>query len=542
MTTLAETIQERTAALRAPIGGDNPAGADVTFEIEFENLKKEIDKLSSVDGQKPNWAMIIDHGSKILKDRAKDMRVVTWVTVAMVQERQWDGFAEGLSVMRGLVTDFWDQMYPDAKRGRARANLVGWLIDQTTASLEKREVVAAEGDAIKLTQDLLKDIDAVLAAKLGDMFAGFGKLSGMVRDKVRAIPVEAPPPAATSAAAPTEASPAPQAAPPPAADAGDAIPSVTGMADLDGGLRPIRSGLIQISKALRKENPANALAYRMARTGAWLMVRDAPPNDGTKTKIPAPPPNIKKQLQTFVETEKWPELLNTAEDNCLKFIFWVEPQRLVSLALEKLGHAEAREVVGREFIHFTKQLPAFLKLAFADGTPFVEGAAAAWLEDEQAKFGAGSGGSSKQPSQAALAVNAEEEEVKKRFEDARKLVLDGNVPQGLLLGVQLAMRGADARTRFRSKLTVAQLALDGGKPEIARPMLESLIPEVDQHHLETWEPQLCIPLYTNLLACLRRARGGAKTPPAPEVLARETYLFDKLCRLDPASALTVGAG
>ena len=79
------------------------------------------------------------------------------------------------------------------------------------------------------------------------------------------------------------------------------------------------------------------------------------------------------------------------------------------------------------------------------------------------------------------------------------------------------------------------MALDASKPELARGMFEHLMGDVERHALETWEPATCATLYSYLFIATRevaRAKGGS-----PDLEAREQYLFDKLCRLDPASAI-----
>jgi hypothetical protein len=66
-------------------------------------------------------------------------------------------------------------------------------------------------------------------------------------------------------------------------------------------------------------------------------------------------------------------------------------------------------------------------------------------------------------------------------------------------------------------------------------MLEHLMTDVERHGLETWEPAACATLYAYLFTATRevsRAKGGS-----PDLEAREQLLFDKLCRLDPASAI-----
>jgi hypothetical protein len=66
-------------------------------------------------------------------------------------------------------------------------------------------------------------------------------------------------------------------------------------------------------------------------------------------------------------------------------------------------------------------------------------------------------------------------------------------------------------------------------------MLDHLVVDVERFGLETWEPAVCATLYSYLLTATRevtRAKGGS-----PDLEAKEQHLFDKLCRLDPASAM-----
>lgn len=79
---------------------------------------------------------------------------------------------------------------------------------------------------------------------------------------------------------------------------------------------------------------------------------------------------------------------------------------------------------------------------------------------------------------------------------------------------------------------VAQMALQGGKPDVARALLEGLLEVASEHVLQRWEPQLCAQLYSHLLMARRAA-------PAEDVQVSDRELFDVLCRLDPAAALKV---
>jgi type VI secretion system protein VasJ len=532
-----ETLAERTAPLRAPLAGDNPAGADATFEPVFEQLKGEIDKLTSMAGSPPNWREVDTLASQILSTKAKDFRVVTWLTLAKMQQNGFEGFAEGLSVLRALIDEFWGTMYPDAKRARARANLVSWLEDNACTFLDHKDVTASDGDAIKACDELIGAIDTALAEKLADAHPGVNKLRGMFRSKVRAIPAPAaapppPPPPTASAPTTTEAAPAPAA---PATVAAPTLPTASSPADATNAVRDIGKAIGEIARMLRRADPAQAWPYQLQRTGNWLSVQRPPPNENNQTRLPPPMADVKKKLQGFMEQQKWLELLQAAEDATGQYLFWLDLHRMVAVAMDSLGalFLGAREVVGREVVSFVQRYPAIPTLTFSDGTPFADAGTQSWLQTETGKYGGGGGGGASSSS----AVSEEDAELQKRFEEAREMVTTGKVPEGLALGMALATRAPDARARFRSRLSVAQMAIEGGKGEVARSILEGLAGEVEQHGLETWEPVLSAQVYASLLACLKTS-GAAKNADAA---SRQLWLFDRLCRLDPAAALKVGA-
>lgn len=531
---LLETLAERTAALRAPLAGDNPAGMDATFEPDFEQLKLEIDKLTSMAGSPPNWREVDSLASTILSSKAKDFRVATWLALAKMQQNGFEGFAEGLAVLRGLIDDFWVTMYPDAKRARARVNLISWLEENSCAFFDQRDVTASDGDAVVACNELLAAIDTGLAEKLADAYPGINKLKSTFRNKTRAIPApakEAPPP-------PPVAAPSTDAAPAAAPIAAPSLPTATNADEAATAVRDCGKAVVDIAKMLRKIDPAQAWPYRLQRTGAWLGVQRPPPNESNKTRLPPPPAEIKKKLQAFMEQQKWLELLQAAEDSTAQYLFWLDLHRMVAISMDSLGalFIGAREVVGREVVGFVQRYPMIPGLQFSDGSAFADAATQSWLDQESGKWGGG-GGSGGSGSSGSSAISEEDQELQKRFTEARDMVSTGKVPEGLALAMALAVRAPDARTRFRSRLSVAQMAIEGGKVEIARPILDALAAEVEQHGLEAWEPVLSAQVYASLLACLK-APGAAKTA---DTASRQLSVFDRLCRLDPAAAIKFGS-
>jgi len=129
VSTYREEVAQRLALLVAPIAGANPAGADVSYDTDFETIKAEIDKLSSVDNLDPAWSKIQELGAQLLAQKGKDFRVVSWMGVAKVKTQGWIGFSEALILYETLARTFWDTMYPEARRARARVNAFAWMAD-----------------------------------------------------------------------------------------------------------------------------------------------------------------------------------------------------------------------------------------------------------------------------------------------------------------------------------------------------------------------------------------------------------------------------
>lgn len=531
MPTYREEVAERIAPLLAPIAGANPAGADVSYDPDFEAIKAEIDKLSSVDNVEPAWNRINDLGRMLLTQKGKDLRVVAWMTVAKVKQDTWRGFAESLVLFNDVSRTFWDTMYPEARRARARLNAIAWMADLVNQHLLSQDVSFSDADAVRTCDEALNELDRLLAEKLGDAYQGPGQLRSLLREKVRSIPEPA------QAPAPVEAAPAQAVAEPAPVQASGgqaAIATPTNAAEAENAVTAHSQGLIAAAAVLRAADLARPWSYELVRRALWIAVQEPPTiREGSETYVPPPDGGIQTTLSELRDASNWLGLLNAAEDAAPQYVFWLDLHRMVANALDRLGpqYAAARDAVGREVTHFLSRVPNVAGLAFSDGMPYADAQTKTWLEEEARKHGGGGGGLS-------AALSAEDEEIAKRFEEAQTMVREGKIPEGLAVASALADRAPDGRMRFKARLSVGKMALDAPRPELARGMLEHLMTEIDKHGLENWEPALCATTYAYLLTATRevaRARGGEGG--SPDLVAKQQYLFDKLCRLDPASAI-----
>ena len=83
--------------------------------------------------------------------------------------------------------------------------------------------------------------------------------------------------------------------------------------------------------------------------------------------------------------------------------------------------------------------------------------------------------------------------------------------------------------------------MGAGQPPLARAIYEDLDREIAQRGLESWDPTLAVRCLEGLLQVLRQAAkapGGVKGGVEPGVVS---VIYDRLCRLDPAAVLRLGA-
>lgn len=528
---LSDDAAAYSAPLCEPIAGASATGEDLSYDPEFEELKQEIDKLVSITEGQPNWSMVVVVGEEILRSRSKDFRLLVWITIAKFHTNGIHGLILGLALLRDCSVKFWDDMHPSLKRKRARANLLGWLSEQAAAKLgsyEQGDLKASDAEPLGAIETIYTELDSFYREKLAELYPGMGTLRSIAREKLRLIPVEKkpepPPPAATPSTEAAAASPAPAGA-----TVAVATLSATGPEEADKAVNALGKNLREIAGVLRHADPAQATAYRLHRVGLWLSVKQAPPAENGKTRLPAPGADDKKRLERLQSGRQWVDLIEAAETLTSQYRFWLDPHRMVDQAMEQLGalFMQARQTVATEVATFCARVPDIARGKFTDGTPFADPATESWLEQHAAGQGGGT---------SSAAVSEEDAEIARRFEEARDLVKQGRLPEGLGLATQLATRGPDARTRFKSRLEIAEMAVLGGQPKVGLALLGALAQEADLHRLDEWEPALCAQMYSTQVAGLRAL------DPKERVAEEEKALFAKLSRLDPASALRLTGG
>jgi type VI secretion system protein ImpA len=130
-------------ALLVPIPGDNPAGQPVPFDVreQFEEDRKEVDPNDFAEDdplraeakpKRADWGAIIKKGSEILTTQSKDLLTAARITEALTRKHGFSGLRDGLRLLRRLVEECWDRVYPAIESEddiELRAGPFNWLDD-----------------------------------------------------------------------------------------------------------------------------------------------------------------------------------------------------------------------------------------------------------------------------------------------------------------------------------------------------------------------------------------------------------------------------
>src|SRR5262249_23302673 len=114
-----------------PIPGGSPVGAAARYEPGVEKLAAEIAKLESIQGRASvRWDDVISLSMSILGAKSKDLLVAGYLTAGLCQRKGFSGLATGLQICRDLMSTYWEGLFPEKGRMRARASAMQWMAER----------------------------------------------------------------------------------------------------------------------------------------------------------------------------------------------------------------------------------------------------------------------------------------------------------------------------------------------------------------------------------------------------------------------------
>jgi type VI secretion system protein ImpA len=187
-----------------PIPGENPSGASLRYAPVFDKIKearREDDDAPQGEWQHErktaDYPLVIKLAGEALATKSKDLQVAAWLTEAMLRKEGFQGLKAGLELLKGLIENFWDTLYPELDDGDAemRAAPLEWLGTRMEPALRSVPLTRAGANWFKFKEsravgyEAAADTDAKVEAR--NAAIAEGKMSGEDWDKaVAATPKE----------------------------------------------------------------------------------------------------------------------------------------------------------------------------------------------------------------------------------------------------------------------------------------------------------------------------------------------------------------
>ncbi len=109
-------------ALLAPISDEQPCGEDLRYDTAFDAVQSAFQhclrcEQGLIEDESHNriqadWRVVIQRAEDMLARRTKDLRIAAWLARALASQDGFAGLASGLALLRRLLEQFWDGLYP----------------------------------------------------------------------------------------------------------------------------------------------------------------------------------------------------------------------------------------------------------------------------------------------------------------------------------------------------------------------------------------------------------------------------------------------
>jgi type VI secretion system protein ImpA len=570
---------------------------------KIREARRQDDGLAQGDWQSErkiaNYPLVIKLSQDTLATTSKDLQLAAWLTEALLAMEHFAGLCQGLTLCSHLLTNFWETVYPVIEDGdrELRAKPLSWMGTMLDVPLRSAPLVSegyswftykdsrvvgfedqAKTDKDRKTRAKLiedgkiapeifdkafadtpkafylkaeKDLDKCLATleslekfcdeHFEDDAPPFGKLKTALTDVRHTVhsllekkrekepdPVEEVPVVqAVQAAAATDdegAAPAPS---------GNVVPLL--MAE-PGDLRQAVSSIAAGAAFLRKREPLSPAPYLILRGLRWGELRTVS-RLSDSTLLEAPPTELRQKVKRLALANRWGDLLDACEDAmalpCSRA--WLDLQRFSVAACSALG-AEYQPIataIQSELRALLNDLPELLEATLLDDTPAANPETKAWLRQLRDPPSSTATGETDSPAPASrngtpswLTQSAD------AYVMAKEALAAGHEDKAFAIMRAEIGRQRSGRGRFRRTMQLIELVVTSGKDAIAQPLLDDVTAMIENHKLDAWEePEQVASDLLTLMRNSKKIQGSSSD---------KQKMFERICRLDPVQALSVG--
>ncbi|HEU4566265.1 MAG TPA: type VI secretion system protein TssA [Gemmatimonadaceae bacterium] len=288
--------------------------------------------------------------------------------------------------------------------------------------------------------------------------------------------------------------------------------------------------VIGAARFLRRTEPRNPASYLMLRALRWGELRADGATPDPKL-LEAPTTQVRTQLRGLVLDSAWEQLLELAETVMGTPVGrgWLDLQRYALTALQGMGedYAVVAAAIRAELRALLAAVPALPTMTLMDDMPTANGATLEWLRESGLI-----GGEAEVEEAAPLPVAAPDggdRGSRVALDRATAEVRAGRPDKAIELLMRALEREKSRRGRFLRQAQLAQVMVEAGLVAVARPILEELLNDIENHKLEEWEAGALVAQPMALLyKVLDKIEDDSGT---------KESLYLRICRLDPLQAI-----
>jgi type VI secretion system protein ImpA len=594
--------------LLTPIPGENPSGQSLRFDPVYDKIREarraeEEIQLSEEAAKADVWGrtvkkadfvQVIKLSTEALSKRTKDLEIAVWLTEALLAQERISGLTQGLELIRGLLENFWDSLYPEIEDGDLdpRAGFLQWVgakLDMQVrrvpltrgkhdwfrfqesllvgfekdakndeSKMAARKALLAQGKcsaddfyaAVKhsgddyyrqLTADLTAAANSVQALesfcdeKFGRDAPNFAILKKALEDLQEAVHEfwKVPEEQELEPETPAEQPDEVFSAHAPSsagAPVGKRAAISEEPADPDDAVRRMHG----LARYLRLANPANPTPYMVLRGLRWGELRSSG-SSLDSALLDSPPSETRQQLKKLAAEGQWNELLECAETAmelpCGRG--WLDLQRYTARACQGLGHDAVVAAIRAGLRSLLSDYPDLASASLSDDTPAANNETQAWITEKILTPPPAPPEPEiiAAPQSAPLAAVAGNGSAPPDVHElAQQAVRSGRIQDAVELLSREIAQERSGRARFHRKIQLAALCLSAKHETIAYPILAEVAEEIDRRKLEEWEESSAL---AHPLALLFRCMDKLGYDEAAK-----QKIYQKICRLDPVQVLS----
>ncbi|MCL1986207.1 MAG: type VI secretion system protein TssA [Betaproteobacteria bacterium] len=481
----------------APLADANGCGVDVSFEPEFEVLKAEVEKETSLHTEGPtDWFVVFRLSTNILAATSKDIWAFAYGIIALCKIDGAQYCALGLECLTELLKREWDTAFPSPQRPQRRAAPLLWLFTRLEQHATSTCFMGDAPEAQLALYNACNALQSVLVERMGEDAPPFARI---IQQNTEQVPGQAPP--------------VDERDPSPSQETGksgrtslqlqDVLTRIEHEGRVPAAVLPqlIRTCIEQIRQLaghLLATDVTDERAYTLHRVAVWGTLLQMPlaEADG-KTQIQCAIPSDMLQAYAHgLDSKRYAEILPQLERSAGRAPFWLDGHYMVARCLEGLEATAAFNAIRHAFMQLVGRFPDIVSYSFRDGMPFASPRTQLWIESLNNSPISGIAVSATQSEEQNHTPDTLQDE--KRLREAVALYRENDFAAGLRhLGSVPAGR---SRMAIRHSLLQARYCLAAANKQAAINLLQGLYAKLVDWDLLDWEPELSAQILSLLLA------------------------------------------